>query len=190
MATKFISKKNLEFLLYEVFDAESLTQYEYYKEHNRKMFDMVLNAAEKLAGNLLYPIFEEMDRNQPELVEGEVKVHPKVKTILREFGNGGWIASRAAFEKDGEQLPHLIADVCDFIFQAANYSAATYAGLTSGASHLIESFAGTELYNAYVPKMRKGKWQGTMALTEPEVRNNKFLLAGFCINEIEMQILK
>ncbi len=168
MVTKFISKRNLEFLLYEVFDAESLTQFKYYQEHNRKIFDMVLSAASKLAENLLYPIFEEMDRNQPELIDGQVKVHPTVKIILREFGNGGWIASRASFEKDGEQLPHLIADVCDFIFQAANYSAATYAGLTSGASHLIESFADTELNNIYVPKMRAGKWQGTMALTEPE----------------------
>jgi len=168
MPTKFVSEKNLKFLVYEVFAVESLTLYEYYKEHNRKIFDMVLNAASKLAGNLLYPIFEEMDRNQPELIEGHVKVHPAVKTILREFGNGGWIASRASFEKDGEQLPHLIADVCDFIFQAANYSAATYAGLTAGASHLIESFADPQLYDTYVPKMRAGKWQGTMALTEPE----------------------
>ncbi len=168
MATKFFSERNIEFLLHEVFDAESLTQHEYYQEHNRKMFDMVIKEASKLARDLLYPIFEEMDRNQPELVEGQIKVHPAVKTILHEFGRGGWIASRAAFEKDGEQLPHLVADICDFIFQAANYSAATYAGLTSGASHLIESFADTQLYDTYVPKMRAGKWQGTMALTEPE----------------------
>ena len=168
MAAKFVYERNLKFLLYEVFDVESLTRHEYYKEHNRKMFDMVLGASIKLAENLLYPIFEEMDRNQPELIKGQVKVHPTVKKILREFGDGGWIAGRAAFEKDGEQLPHLIADVCDFVFQAANYSAATYAGLTAGASHLIESFADTQLYNTYVPKMRAGKWQGTMALTEPE----------------------
>ena len=168
MATKYFSERNIEFLLHEVFDAESLTQHEYYQEHNRKMFDMVIKEASKLARDLLYPIFEEMDRNQPELVDGQIKVHPAVKTILHEFGRGGWIASRAAFEKDGEQLPHLVADICDFIFQAANYSASTYAGLTSGASHLIESFADTQLYDTYVPKMRAGKWQGTMALTEPE----------------------
>jgi butyryl-CoA dehydrogenase len=168
VATKFVSERNIKFLLYEVFDVESLTKYEYYAEHNRKMFDMVLKAAVKLGKDLLFPIFEEMDRNPPELVNGEVKVHPAVRTIMKEFGDGGWISSRVPFERDGEQLPSLVADICEFIFAAANYSANAYPGLTFGASHLIESFGGKELYDRYVPKMRSGQWQGTMALTEPE----------------------
>ena len=92
---------------YDVFDVESLTTYEYYKQHHRKMFDMVLKAAVKLAKELLFPIFEEMDRRPPELINGEVKVHPSVKTIMKEFGEGGWISSRVPFDRDGEQLPSL-----------------------------------------------------------------------------------
>lgn len=168
MAAKFVSERNIKFLLYEVFDVESLTKYEYYKEHHRKMFDMVLKAAVKLAKELLFPIFEEMDRRPPELINGEVKVHPSVKTIMKEFGEGGWISSRVPFDRDGEQLPSLVADVCEFIFAAANYSANAYAGLTFGAAHLIESFGSKQLYDTYVPKMLTGQWQGTMALTEPE----------------------
>ena len=49
MADKFYSERNLKFLLYEVFDAASLTEYDYYSEHNKKMFDMVLAEADKLA---------------------------------------------------------------------------------------------------------------------------------------------
>jgi butyryl-CoA dehydrogenase len=168
VAAKFVSERNIKFLLYEVFDVESLTAYEYYEEHNRKMFDMVLKAAVKLAKDLLFPIFEEMDRRQPELLNGEVRVHPSVKTIMKEFGEGGWISSRVPIERDGEQLPSLVADVCEFIFAAANYSANAYPSLTYGASHLIESFGSKELYDTYVPKMLAGEWQGTMALTEPE----------------------
>jgi len=168
LPTKFVSEKNIKFLLYEVFDIESLTAYAYYQDHNRKTFDMVLKAAVKLAKDMLFPIFEEMDRNPPELVNGEVKVHPLVNSILREFGEGGWLTSRVPVEKDGEQLPHLLADCCDFIFQAANYSANAYAGLIVGAAHLIESFGSKALYDTYVPRMFEGKWQGTMALTEPE----------------------
>lgn len=168
MPTKFVSERNIKFLLYEVFDVESLTQYDYYSEHNRKMFDMVLKAAIKLGKDLLFPIFEEMDRNQPELVNGEVNVHPSVRTIMQEFGEGGWISSRVPFDQDGEQLPSMVADICEFIFAAANYSANAYPGLTFGASHLIESFGDKKLYDTYVPRMRAGDWQGTMALTEPE----------------------
>ena len=79
MATKFVSERNIKFLLYDVCDVESLTKYGYYAEHNRKMFDMVLKAAVKLGKDLLFPLFEEMDRNPPELVNGQVKVHPAVR---------------------------------------------------------------------------------------------------------------
>ena len=168
MATKFYSERNLKFMLYEVHDVVSLTQYDYYAEHNRKMFDMVLKAAGKVGKDLLFPIFEDMDRKQPELVNGEVKVHPAVRKIMKEFGEGGWITARVPFDLDGEQLPHLIADTCEYLFQCANYSANAYHGLTAGAANLIETFGSKELYDTYTPKMYTGEWQGTMALTEPE----------------------
>ena len=105
MAAKFISMRNLKFLLYEVFDAEALTRYPYFRHHNRKMFDMVLDAALKLASNLLLPVFEEMDRKPPELVEGRVRVHPSVRAIMEEFGKGD--GSRPVFPRNstGNSFP-------------------------------------------------------------------------------------
>ena len=168
MATKFVSERNLKFMLYEVFDAEALTQYDYYKDHNRKAFDMILKEGIRMAKDLLYPTFEEMDRNPPELVDGQVKVHPSVGPVIKAYAEGGWLTSLVSFEHDGEQLPHLVEGACNFIFSAANYSANVYPGLITGSTHLIESFGSKELYDKYVPRMRSGEWQGTMALTEPE----------------------
>jgi hypothetical protein len=34
-----------------------------------------------------------VDRNPPELIAGQVKVHPAVAGIIKEFGQGGWIAA-------------------------------------------------------------------------------------------------
>jgi|GEM_PF-1793309 len=101
MAARFVSKKNIDFLLYDVFDVERLTAYDYYKEHSRKVFDMVIEAAVKLAGDLMWPVLEEMDLDQPELVDGQVKVHPRVKEILKECGEGGWISSSFPVEHGG-----------------------------------------------------------------------------------------
>jgi alkylation response protein AidB-like acyl-CoA dehydrogenase len=168
VATKFVSERNLKFLLYEVFDIEALTQYDYYRDHNKKTFDMVLKEGLRLAKDLLHPSFEEMDRKPPELVDGQVKVHPSVRTVLKEFAEGGWLTAQVPYDHDGEQLPQMLDSACSFVFGAANYSASVYPGLIVGASHLIESFGSHELYDTYVPRMRSGKWQGTMALTEPE----------------------
>ena len=168
MASKFFSERNLRFLLYEVFDVETLTQYDLYKEYDAKTFDMVLKAAMELAQGLLWPIFQEMDQNPPEFVGDRIKVHPSVRKFMEECGQGGWIGSRMPYEWGGQQLPQMITHSCEFIFAAANYSASVYPGLTSGAAHLILSFGSEEMKRTYLPKMLSGKWQGTMALTEPE----------------------
>jgi butyryl-CoA dehydrogenase len=168
LAEKFVSEKNIKFLLYEVLDVLSLTRHAYYAEYSRRLFDMVLAECLQLSRKLLWPIFDEMDRHPPELKNGKVRVHPQVKSILKAFGEGGWISSTTSYEAGGEQLPHMIADACQYVFAAANYSASAYPGLCSGAAGLIESYGSPKLRAAYVPKMRAGEWQGTMALTEPE----------------------
>lgn len=168
MAAKVYSDRNLRFLLYEVFDVVSLTDSDYYKDHDKKIFDMVLKAASQLSKKLLLPFFAEMDKKPPRLEQGEVRVHPCVKTVLKEFAKGGWITISKEYKHGGEQLPLMIADSCNFIFSASNYSAVVYPGLCTGVSHLIESFGSEDLNKTYVSKMHKGIWQGTMALTEPQ----------------------
>jgi butyryl-CoA dehydrogenase len=168
MASKFFSERNLRFLLYEVFDVGSLTRYDTYKEYDGKTLDMVLKAAIELAEGLLWPIFQEMDKNPPEWVDDQIKVHPSVRKVLEECGEGGWIGTNIPFEWGGQQLPQMITQACTFIFATANYSASVYPGLTSGAARLILNFGKEEMKKIYLPKMLAGKWQGTMALTEPE----------------------
>jgi alkylation response protein AidB-like acyl-CoA dehydrogenase len=168
MSDKFISRRNLEFLLYEVLNAEQLTSFDYYSAHNRKIFDMVIDAAARLAKDKLLPVFEEMDRKAPTLENGRVRVHPAVGDLMREYGDGGWIGASLPEAHDGEQLPDTVTNACRFIFAAANYSASIYPEATGGAAHLITSFGSEKLIRTYVPKMLTGHWQGTMALTEPQ----------------------
>ena len=168
MADKFVSERNLKFLLYEVFDAASLTRHPYYADHSRESFDMALETALKIGKNLLKPKLQEMDKTASEFVNGRVKVHPLVRTFMKECGEGGWIAASFSFDLGGQQLPLMISAACRFIISAANYSASVYPMLTTGAAHLIISFGSQELKDAYLPKMLAGEWQGTMALTEPQ----------------------
>ena len=87
---------------------------------------------------------------------------------MKECGEGGWIAAPFPFDLGGQQLPLMISGACRFILSAANYSASVYPFLTTGAAHLVLTFASREMVETYVPKMFSGEWQGTMALTEPE----------------------
>lgn len=168
MATQFYSKRNLQFLLYEVLDVQSLTEYSYFQDHARETFDMVLNSAEQISEKLLKPLLTEMDRKEPQLVNGRIIIHEGMFPILKKFGEDGWINAGFSYEEGGQQIPSTVLSSAAFIFQAANYSSSVFPFLTSGAANLIRSFGSQELKETFTPKMYTGEWQGTMALTEPD----------------------
>lgn len=168
MAEKFVSKRNLDFLFHEVHGVERLSTLPYFEDHSRETYDLVMDTALKLARNLMYPYLREMDEKAPVIENGRVKVHPVVKTMMKEWGEGGWISSAMPYEVGGQQLPFTLHMACTYVFAAANFSATGFPGLTSGAAHLIHSFGTNDLIETYVPRMLEGKWQGTMALTEPQ----------------------
>ncbi|RDB03761.1 acyl-CoA dehydrogenase [Runella aurantiaca] len=164
---QYYSRRNLNFLLYEVFNATELTHYPYYNAHDRETFDMTIDAVTQIGDTIMFPHFRDLDRNQPELKNGKVTVHPKVGEYLKAMGDAGLIGTGFSFEDGGQQLPEIVNSILGFILMAAN-NGMMYTGLTSGAARLIASFASEELKQTYVEKMLGGKWQGTMALTEPQ----------------------
>ena len=165
---KFVNDRNIRFMMNEVLDINQLTRYPYFSEHNDKVFQMVVDAALKLADKELYPLLREMDQKQPLFENGTVKVHPMVKKLMTAYGQGGWISAGFPEVHDGDQLPVSITAISRFIFAAANYSASVYPELSAGAAQLITTFGSQALIDTYVPSMLEGRWQGTMALTEPQ----------------------
>lgn len=167
LGDQFYSKETLNFLLFEVFQAEKLHQYEKFSDHDKETIEMFLDATELFAKEHFFPIWVEMDRKQPELVNGRVQVHPNMRKIMRQCGEGGWINSIASKEVGGLQMPMTVSNAASFIMGCANYSVTAFPFLTMGAAHLIETYATKELQDKFIPKMFSGEWQGTMALTEP-----------------------
>ena len=88
--------------------------------------------------------------------------------IIRKFGDDGWINAPFSYDEGGQQLPATIMNAATFVFGAANYSASVFPFLTTGAANLLRSFGSPELVERFTPNMYAGRWQGTMALTEPD----------------------
>lgn len=168
MEEKFVSRQNLNFLLYEVFETDKLSHHGYFGEFNKDTIDMVLRTAYVMAERMMRPHLREMDRNPPVYNDGQVYVNPAVKDFIRKCGEIGFIAAPFPAEYGGQQLPRTAVAACNYMFSAANYSLSVYPGLTSGAANLILNFGSEELRKYYLPRMFSGEWQGTMALTEPE----------------------
>jgi len=184
MSNKFMSMKNLVFTLYSRGGRYSSETPEYLGDHTQKTIDMVLKAAFDLARKELHPMFEDMDRYPPALKDGRVRVNEGVGPMLKTLGQDGWISASFPEKWEGENMPSSLVHCINFIFATANYSASVYAGLTMGAAKLILSFGSQEIQNTYLPPMLAGKWQGTMALTEPEAGTS---LGDLCCQAIPFE---
>ncbi len=169
MTKQYISMENLRFLLYEVHGIQELLQYKRY-EHigGIEEINLLINAAKDIADKEMYPFFKVMDENPVVYKEGEIHSHPQLKNIFKAVADAGWFSATSELENGGMQLPFTLFSAAHLIFEAANSSAQGYLGVSTGAVELIESFGSKALNEAYVPNMFAGKWQGTMALTEPQ----------------------
>ena len=155
-------------MLYEVFHAPELIQYDFYKDQSPETFEIMINTVWKLAEDFMYPVFKEMDAAPPQYLGGRAEVHPAVRNYLKQCGQGGWINAPWSYADGGQQVPFLVNFAISFIMSAANAPMTIFRGLTAGAMNLILNFGSPELKESYLGKMADGEWQGTMALTEPD----------------------
>ena len=164
-----INRQDLDFLLFDVLDAEQLTQQAAYSDHNRETFSQALDTATRIAEHYFLPHNSKADEHEPQFDGESVATIPEVKDAFRHFVDAGLLTARLPFDDGGMQLPSLINGGCIAQFMAANPGSAAYPFLTQAAANLIEHFASDDLKARWLPLMRSGKATGTMVLTEPDV---------------------
>ncbi len=168
MAHKFFSRRNLDFTLFEVLKVNELTQLDYFKDFDQETFSFTLDTATDIAEKIMHPTYVDSDKKQPELIDGQVKVHQGAHDFLKTFSEAGLIAAPFSKEYGGMQLPKTIAAAGEFIMGCAHNSFVMYTDLTRGAANLIYTFGTPEQKNIFLPKMLSGEWLGTMCLTETQ----------------------
>ena len=167
--SNYTSMAHLKFLLQEVHQVNDLFSLEKFSHLNWEQAWMIVESAKLLADRDMAPFFKEMDET-PARYDGKggVVTHPQLKTIIRQAAEQGWIGGAAKFEHGGLQLPMMIYNAGQHIFQAANNGCQGYFSLSAGAAALITSFGNEEQIKTFVPHVYEGRWQATMALTEPQ----------------------
>jgi butyryl-CoA dehydrogenase len=169
MANPLLSDRNVDFLLYEVLDVERrLCALPAFAEHGRETFDLFLGSARRLAREVLLPSYRAIDTEPPRLVDGRVKVHPRLHEIYPQLVALGLTNATRSAAVGGQSLPLTVSTLGWGYLMAGNLSAMGYVGLTAAAAHLLEAFAAPELQARFMSRLYSGEWTGTMALTEPQ----------------------
>jgi alkylation response protein AidB-like acyl-CoA dehydrogenase len=163
-----VSRRDLDFLLYDWLRVDELTKRERFCEHSRETFDGVLDLCEQLATRYFASHNKKSDANEPTFDGQRVTVIPEVKEALDAVAQADLIAMTMEQRLGGAQLPAAVAQAAFAWFAAANISTAGYLMLTMANANLLAGFGTAEQIETFVKPMLAGRFSGTMALSETQ----------------------
>lgn len=158
--------RDLQFALHDVLKL-SQTGLPGHDELDRDFTEAVLDAAGKLASEVLAPLNVVGDRQGCTLENGVVRTPDGFGKAFEAVKEGGWTALDCDPEYGGQGMPYALGVATGEMFVSANMAFNMYQGLTHGAYSAIHAHGTAEQKQTYLPKMVSCDWTGTMNLTEP-----------------------
>lgn len=169
MTVPVLSRRDLEFLLYEWLDIESLTRRERFAEHSRETFDAVLELSADIAMQHLAPHNKAGDATEPSMDDdGRVTLIPEIGDALGVLGQSGLVAAPFDEELGGMQLPMTVMRACLAWLQGANAATSSYALLAFANANLVAAHGSPQQIAEWATPILEGRYYGTMALSETE----------------------
>jgi alkylation response protein AidB-like acyl-CoA dehydrogenase len=166
--SNLLSRRDLDFLLFEWLRVDELTKRERFAEHSRETFSDVLDLCEDLATRYFAPHNKKSDANEPSFDGEKVTVIGEVKEAWDAFAQADLIGMSMDDRFGGAQLPATVAQAGFAWVSAANISTTGYLMLTMAAANLLATFGTDEQCEAFLKPMLAGRFSGTMALSETQ----------------------
>ncbi|HCS58174.1 MAG TPA: acyl-CoA dehydrogenase [Gordonia polyisoprenivorans] len=164
-----LSRRDLEFLLYEWLDVEKLTERPRFAEHSRETFDAVLELSADIATRRYAPYNALGDTHEPYVGDdGTVVLPDEISSGINEFLKAGLVAGSFDEELGGMALPTVVNRASAAWFQAANAAMSSYTFLSVGNANLIAEYGTPEQIDTWVRPIVEGRYFGTMCLSEPQ----------------------
>ena len=168
MTSKLVSRRDLDFVLYELLDAEALSARPRFADHGRETYTAALDLAERIAEDFFLPHNRKSDEHEPRIEDGRVTLIPEIGVALKAFAEAGLMSAEHDYEYGGMQLPLTVAKACFAYFKAANVSSAAYPFLTIANANLLLAHGSKQQIDTYVRPLLAGRFFGTMCLSEPQ----------------------
>jgi alkylation response protein AidB-like acyl-CoA dehydrogenase len=168
MKSALLSRRDLDFLLFEWLRVEELTKRGRFAEHSAETFAGVLDLCQELATRYFAPHNKDGDAHEPTFDGTRVTIIPQAKEALDAFAQADLISMSMDQQLGGAQLPTAVAAAGLAWFHAANISTAAYVLLTLANANLLAKYGTAEQIDTFVKPMLAGRFSGTMCLSETQ----------------------
>jgi butyryl-CoA dehydrogenase/acyl-CoA dehydrogenase len=167
VSSLLLSRRDVEFLLFEWLDVARLTERSSFADHSRQTFDAALDIYSEMAHAEFAPHNKKVDREPPRLVGENVESAPEQRAALRAFAAAGLLAACQEESLGGMRLPYVVERAGLAFVLAACPTTAAYAFLTIANANLLLTHGTSSQVERFVRPMLDGRWTGTMCLSEP-----------------------
>jgi alkylation response protein AidB-like acyl-CoA dehydrogenase len=168
MAQRIADRRDIDFVLYEQLPIEGLLRKGRYRKIDRQTVDMIVTDARHLGLNEILPTYVEGDRTGVAFENGRVTVPACFHRPYQHYAEGAWIAMQEDPAFGGRGLPHVVAQAAREYIVGANVAFAAFGLLSHGTGKMIELFGTGQQKKRFLKNIYRGRWAGTMLLTEPE----------------------
>ena len=148
-----VNRRDVDFYLDEMFDLASLLASDRYCEHDRESVTAILDLCQNMAEQEFLPCAAEHDENEPIFKDGQAITPDSLKACLKTFIKAGLPTATFDHDLGGMQLPVMVANFMQGIFQAANAPAVGYVFLTSSNAHMLHAGARAALRHRFLPPL-------------------------------------
>ncbi|MBI9086879.1 MAG: acyl-CoA dehydrogenase [Desulfobacterales bacterium] len=168
MAQQIADRRDVDFVLFEQFNAGALAENKRYADLNRKTIDLMISEARSFAIKEILPTLAEGDRQGVRLENGVVRPPDCFREPFKRFVENEWMSLTEDPELGGQGLPHLVATAASEYLVGPNFAFAGYAGMGHGTGKMIELYGTDRLKKMFLKNLYTARWAGTMMLTEPD----------------------
>jgi alkylation response protein AidB-like acyl-CoA dehydrogenase len=162
-----VSRRDVDFLLFEWLQVEAMTARDRYSAHSRETFSAALDIYEAIARDKFAPHNKKNDQAEPRLEGDRIIVNPEIGAAVNAFCEAALISSTHNYEVGGMQLPYVVERAGMAYTMAANPATGGYLFLTMANANLVLAHGSARQIEQYARPMISGRFFGTMCLSEP-----------------------
>ncbi len=162
-------RREIEFLIYHWLAADRLADLPDFAGQARSDWEAILDLSGAIVWNEFLPCYKSSDRDEPALVDGEVRVHPALRVALRTYLEAGLHQMTVAPAHGGMGCPFTIATAAMAEFMAAHVAGSGFIMLSVANTRVLTEFGTPAQIAAFARPQLDGEALGTMCLSEPDV---------------------
>jgi hypothetical protein len=160
--------RELEFSLFEQFKLAELFTQAPFSHLSADDARLILKEAYTFVTEVVGPTLKPGDKAGVVATNGHIRAPKEFAPVWKQYYESGWNTLTMSEANGGQGAPQLLGASVLEMMSGANTSFAMYPGLTNTAAAVIRALGTPEQRELYAANLEKGRWGGTMVLTEPQ----------------------